>query len=47
MNEWEETGQKLAVLILLTLSRICYKIAEFFGRIGLKCEFVYRQIVTA
>lgn len=47
MSEWDESPRKIAILILFTLSRICYKIAEAFGRIGIKCENMYRQMVTA
>jgi hypothetical protein len=45
-NDWESLGEKLAILGFFTLSRICYRIAETFGRWGIALENAYRQKVT-
>jgi hypothetical protein len=46
MEEWELFAERLTLVILIALSRVCYRIAEWCGRMGIHFEYRYRQLVS-
>lgn len=46
MEEWERFTERLTLVIIIALSRVCYRIAEWFGRMGIHFEYRYRQLVS-
>lgn len=47
MDDWELFAERLTLIILIAVSSTCYRIAEFFGAFGIKCEVKYRQLATS
>lgn len=46
MDDLDLFIERFTLLILIGLTNACYRIAEWFGRLGINCEVRYRQLAT-